>query len=397
MTDIKVDNSGSDVELSVGSGEVHFSNADGAIKFEICRNDVSFSDNNRPIVFVGGGGSSGGTSYHPNLTGRELADQHPVEAITGLRDELDNMVPGGHSHYYADVIDFQTGVNANSNVLENIAKRHDRLHDWSSSEDHANIPSEFPPSAHQHSHSELSGVGEDSHHSKVHSHVSTLEGGRLNHQYLDDRSGIDVHPHSSLSGVDPDDHHSEAHVHDGSDGSGLMSHTDLLDRTFADQHPHTSIYNTNTPGCHPATAISFDDTDTGFVANNVQDAIFEARKSGLGESFPTGLIDGGELNIVGLDVEVVGGFGVIVDSYTDPNKIPTKLFVDWATLQAPIILDPASTGDRVYFLIVSTGTQGLNPNAFAGAIQQFSSKPTPAHVRDGVYLGYAKLSVWRKF
>lgn len=35
-----------------------------------------------------------GNSDHRNLSGRDAADQHPVEAITGLRGELDGKLAG---------------------------------------------------------------------------------------------------------------------------------------------------------------------------------------------------------------------------------------------------------------------------------------------------------------
>lgn len=36
-----------------------------------------------------------GPDDHCNLTGRDKPDQHPVEAITGLRSELDGKLAGG--------------------------------------------------------------------------------------------------------------------------------------------------------------------------------------------------------------------------------------------------------------------------------------------------------------
>ena len=39
-------------------------------------------------------GGSGGTKDHSKLTNRDLPNQHPIEAITGLREELDNISSG---------------------------------------------------------------------------------------------------------------------------------------------------------------------------------------------------------------------------------------------------------------------------------------------------------------
>lgn len=39
----------------------------------------------------GGGEGGGGTFYHPDLTGRDEFDQHPIEAITGLEERLQSL------------------------------------------------------------------------------------------------------------------------------------------------------------------------------------------------------------------------------------------------------------------------------------------------------------------
>ena len=36
---------------------------------------------------------------HSDLSGRDLPDQHPIDAITGLRDELDNIITGADKHF----------------------------------------------------------------------------------------------------------------------------------------------------------------------------------------------------------------------------------------------------------------------------------------------------------
>lgn len=57
-------------------------------------NGQLFSSRTEVITEGGGGGqesgsgSGGGTLYHPDLTGRDELDQHPIEAITGLEERL---------------------------------------------------------------------------------------------------------------------------------------------------------------------------------------------------------------------------------------------------------------------------------------------------------------------
>lgn len=96
------------------------------------------------------------------------------------------------------------------------------------------------------------------------------------------------------------------------------------------------------------------------------------------ESQPTGLIDGGELNIViGTNVEVIAGIGIIVDSYTTPDATPLVTDLSWATQDIAIINIAPVAGDLVFILINPTGT-----------LIQVETVPTPQVVRDNIYLGY---------
>lgn len=56
------------------------------------------------IAASGGGGGGGGTSVHGDLTGRSVADQHPIGAITGLQAALDAKADdlGADDNYVTD-------------------------------------------------------------------------------------------------------------------------------------------------------------------------------------------------------------------------------------------------------------------------------------------------------
>jgi len=53
---------------------------------------------------------------HNDLSGRTAADSHPIEAITGLQDELDDKAPILHSHTIGDVDNLQTELDGKSDV-----------------------------------------------------------------------------------------------------------------------------------------------------------------------------------------------------------------------------------------------------------------------------------------
>jgi hypothetical protein len=117
----------------------------------------------------------------------------------------------------------------------------------------------------------------------------------------------------------------------------------------------------------------------------------------LGEAFPTGLYDGGELNIVaaGLNIEVVAGAGVVMDSYTDPLSIPTRVNLSWAT-QDQVITSVAATGNIAWFTMADGGVGGVIPETNLGILIERDIQPTPAQMRDEVFLGFAIYdgSVW---
>ena len=108
----------------------------------------------------------------------------------------------------------------------------------------------------------------------------------------------------------------------------------------------------------------------------------------LGEAFPTGLYNGGELNIVnaGLNAEVIGGAGVIIDSYTDPVNIPTRVNLSWET-QDQLITSPAVAGNIAWFTMADAGTAGPVAGTNLGVFTERDTQPTPAQVRDEIFLG----------
>jgi hypothetical protein len=112
-----------------------------------------------------------------------------------------------------------------------------------------------------------------------------------------------------------------------------------------------------------------------------------------GEAWPTGLIDGGELNIGpgANDIEVIAGQGVIIDSYTDPLAAPTFVFLDWPQINEPIST-PAVAGALVWLTIYDTGVPGPTVNGFPtniGGLRQYTTRPTQPTFRDEIQIGIA--------
>lgn len=54
-----------------------------------------------------------GITEHNLLSNRDLPDQHPIDAITGLRDELDNIITGADKHFV-----FEQGIASDTWVIE---------------------------------------------------------------------------------------------------------------------------------------------------------------------------------------------------------------------------------------------------------------------------------------
>jgi len=111
------------------------------------------------------------------------------------------------------------------------------------------------------------------------------------------------------------------------------------------------------------------------------------------ESFPTGLADGGELNIVSGEIEALPGVGLVIDSYTDPLAPPTPIALQWDRIQEPITAAPPVAGSVVWFSIENTGVPvgediGGTPY-FVGQLRQWAQRPNPTVSRQQLFLGLA--------
>jgi hypothetical protein len=111
------------------------------------------------------------------------------------------------------------------------------------------------------------------------------------------------------------------------------------------------------------------------------------------ESFPTGLANGGELNIVAPDlIEVIGGLGAVCDSYTDPEAPVALKAIVWPTMTTPITAAPPVAGSIVFVSIAPTSTPAVPPEfggvpTFTGQIKQYVTRPTPTLSREEIFLG----------
>lgn len=91
-----------------------------------------------------GGGGGGGTSDHSQLTNRDISDQHPISAVTGLQDALDGKQPSGNytTKIYVDEIDMGLqaqidAITSQSDVVDVVATYADLL-DYDTSALHNN-------------------------------------------------------------------------------------------------------------------------------------------------------------------------------------------------------------------------------------------------------------------
>ena len=153
-------------------------------------------------------------------------------------------------------------------------------------------------------------------------------------------------------------------------------------------------------GSGATTFIALTDTPTSFVGkagyrpvvNSGENAlVFEAPSSITAESKATGLINGGELNMGNAtDIQVIGGTGIIVDSYTNPNETPIITLLSWPQLDETISDATPSAGDVVYYTLEVTVSDGPLANTKLASLKQYGNvQPTPEQYRDEVYLGYS--------
>ncbi len=107
------------------------------------------------------------------------------------------------------------------------------------------------------------------------------------------------------------------------------------------------------------------------------------------ESKPTGLADGGELNVdSNEDLEVAAGVGLIFDSYTVPDARAVLTFLSWPTVNTPITAAPATAGSVVFITIEEGVGAGPILGTALGEVVQRSTEPTPQQVRDEIFLGF---------
>ena len=128
------------------------------------------------------------------------------------------------------------------------------------------------------------------------------------------------------------------------------------------------------------------DADTGLWKN----------RAPYQEAFPTGLGDGGELNIGpgADDIEVITGVGVVMDAYTNPLEVPIAKILAWDQINTPITAAPSTAGSVVWFSIQDTGTPYTIPEfggipAFFGQLAQYAVPPSPTLARQEIFLGVA--------
>ena len=175
--------------------------------------------------------------------------------------------------------------------------------------------------------------------------------------FLANTSAVD---HDNLVNVTEDQHHPKLH--------DLGSHTDVDLITNAPLKTGQGIYYDEVHGTW-------------------------GNRTGSFEVWPTGLADGGEMNIAptASDVEAIAGTGVVIDNYTDPLSPPVLKGLNWPTINEPIA-EPAVAGAITWISIGDTGVPAIQPYIggipmFVGEIRQYSQAPSPTLQRQEVFLG----------
>ena len=169
--------------------------------------------------------------------------------------------------------------------------------------------------------------------------------------------------------------------------------------SMADWSTHIGDANAHHPQLHTLsshTDVDFDNNELKQGQGIWWDAIhstWENRASAT-ESWPTGLANGGELNIgPGVnDIEVITGLGLLVDSYTTPIAPPVLKGLSWAQINEPITAAPSVAGSVVWFSIAATATPAVPPDVggiqiFVGELKQYATPPSPTLARQEIFLG----------
>jgi hypothetical protein len=164
--------------------------------------------------------------------------------------------------------------------------------------------------------------------------------------------------HDQLTDVTPDQHHPQLH--------DLDSHTDV------------QILN----------------GQTGQSLIILADGMTWGNKTSDTETWPTGLANGGELNIGPgpNDIELIAGVGLIMDNYTDPLSPPVAQGIQWPQINEPITALPAVAGSVVFFTAYDTGVSAAPIGNFpvnVGGLHQWAQRPSPTLARQEIPLGFA--------
>jgi len=152
-----------------------------------------------------------------------------------------------------------------------------------------------------------------------------------------------------------------------------------LDQVIDDLNDHLAdLDNPHQTGVFNLTDVVLDTLIQGEVLTYHSDTDEWRNTASQGEAWPSGLVDGGEINIGPgpNDIEVIAGNGVVVDSYTNPLQQPLVTPVTWAQINEPITAAPSVGGSIVWFTIDDTGT-----------LQQWAQSPTPEIRRDQIFIG----------
>lgn len=87
----------------------------------------------------GGGSGGGGAASHGSLAGRDLPDQHPISAITGLEDALEGKQPKGNYALRSEIPTVPTKVSAFDNDAGYLTEHQD-LSEYARKSDIPDIP-----------------------------------------------------------------------------------------------------------------------------------------------------------------------------------------------------------------------------------------------------------------
>jgi len=187
------------------------------------------------------------------------------------------------------------------------------------------------------------------------------------------------HWHDNLINVTPDQHHPQIHAHNTHTGIGPDDHHPQLHDI--DSHTDVDLLVSN---LKEGQGIWYD-AGTGLWKN----------RGPITEAFPTGLVNGGELNIgPGInDVEVIAGYGFLMDAYTDPLSPAVAVALQWNQINEPITAAPAVAGSVVWVSLAVTATPGTPIDDLGGIpvffaeLNQYAQPLTPTLQRQEIALG----------